>query len=115
MYNKSYGYFGDYPGVISEFAAGAGGEVAYDWSTDTWTTTTLGRNGDKQAAWVKEMFACLNDKENHPFARNIVGAVWFSCNDYATVSGASKISKYLALDASLEKTLAAFKEGFAAS
>ncbi len=114
-YNAFNDYFEAFPWVISEFAAGAGGEKKYDWSRDAWVDTTLGRNADKQAAWVKEMFACLNNKEadENAFCRNIVGAVWFSTNDSAYINGKYYITNYLALDAALTDTLAAFKEGLA--
>jgi len=115
-YNAFKDYFDNQPWIISEFAAGAGGEKQFNWTTDTWDTTVLGRNADQQAVWVKEMFECLNnrDLEENAFCRNIVGAVWFSVNDYTTINNKSYIVNYLTLDASLTDTLAEFKKGFAA-
>ncbi len=117
-YTQCYDAFKDYfinrPWIISEFAAGAGGEKLFDWELDQWVNTTLGRNAKKQAAWVRDMFTCLNNKEleQNAFCRNIVGAVWFSTNDSAYIDGKYYITNYLALDASLTETLAAFKAGF---
>ncbi len=113
-YNAFKDTFADHPWIISEFAAGAGGEKQFDWGIDAWKTTTLGRNADKQAVWVRDMFKCLNNKEldENAFCRNIVGAVWFSVNDYTTIDKKNYIVNYLALDAQLTDTLAAFKEGF---
>ena len=117
-YTECYESFKDYfinqPWIISEFAAGAGGEKKFNWTTDKWETTVKGRNASQQATWVRDMFTCLNNKEDYPFCRNIVGAVWFSVNDYTTIDGKSYILNYLALDAELTKTLAEFKKGFAA-
>ena len=114
VYNKSEPNFGNFPWIISEFAAGAGGERQYDWTTDEWNTTTLGRNADKQAQWVTEMFNCLNNKDDdaNAFARNIVGAVWFSCNDYTTINSKSYIVNYLAVDSTSTATVEAFRNGF---
>ncbi len=116
VYDKNEPYFSNYPWIISEFAAGAGGQKMFDWSVDQWVDTTLGRNADKQAAWVTDMFACLNNKqaEENAFCRNIKGAVWFSTNDYTYIDSKKYIVNYLELDSSLTDTLAAFKAGFAA-
>ena len=107
-------YFIDYPWILSEFAAGAGGEMKYDWNLDDWVSTTKGRNASKQAAWVRDMFTCLNNKDEYEFCRNIVGAVWFSVNDSTEINGKSYVLNYLALDSGLTDTLKAFKDGFAA-
>lgn len=115
LYQKNKNYYMNYPWVISEFACGAGGERAYDYSTDSWRTTTLGRNQRLQAQWVTNMFTCLQ-KRNMPgyeFCKNIKGAVWFSTNDYVTIDGTSYITNYLKLDSTLTQTLNAFKNGLA--
>jgi len=116
VYNKSKDYFINHPWVISEFAAGAGGEMTFDWNIDQWVATELGRNADQQAAWVTAMFDCLNNKdaEANAFCRNIKGAVWFSTNDSTKIDGTKYVINYLELDASLKATLDAFKAGFAA-
>ncbi len=111
-YDAFKDYFDNQPWIISEFAAGAGGEKQFDWNYDKWMDTTKGRNASKQAKWVEDMFVCLNNKEEYAFCQNIVGAVWFSVNDYTTINSKNYIVNYLALDAELTATLAAFKEGF---
>ncbi len=116
-YTQCYEAFKDYfinqPWIISEFAAGAGGEKQYNWTTDQWETTVKGRNAAQQATWVKDMFTCLNNKEDYPFCRNIVGAVWFSVNDSTTIDNKSYVLNYLALDEARAATLEEFKKGFA--
>ncbi len=114
-YNAFKDYFINQPWIISEFAAGAGGERQFNWSTNNWDTTTLGRNASQQVAWVRDMFTCLNnkDKEENAFCRNIVGAVWFSVNDYTTINKKDYVVNYLALDEKRAATLEEFKKGFA--
>jgi len=115
LYQKNTPYYDDYPWIISEFAAGAGGEKSYDWNAGKWVDTTLGRNHAAQAQWVEDMFECFahRDEKGYEFVKNIKGAVWFSVNDYAYIDDVSYISNYLALDKSLTKTIAAFKKGLA--
>ncbi|HPE94651.1 MAG TPA: glycosyl hydrolase, partial [Bacillota bacterium] len=115
LYNKNMPWFDNYPWIISEFACGAGGEKLYNWGTSSYNDTVLGRNQALQAQWVKGMFKALNDKENNAFASHIKGAVWFSVNDYATIQGKSYITNKLSITDDLTQTIAAFKEGFAAS
>ena len=115
LYAKNTPYFDNYPAIISEFAAGAGGERIYDWGSGGWKTTTLGRNAAQQAKWVEAMFECFahRDEPGYEFVKNIKGAVWFSVNDYATIDGQNYITNYLHLDSSLTATLAALKKGLA--
>ncbi len=115
LYNRNTPYFNQYPAIISEFAAGAGGEVMHDYSQGgALVETTLGRNQNLQAKWVEEMFSYFNatNKDAYPFVKNIKAAIWFSCNDYATYKDESKIMNYLKLDSELTETLNALKEGF---
>ena len=115
VYEKNTPYFDDYPWIISEFAAGAGGEKQYDYGSSQWRTTTLGRNQNAQAQWVEDMFECF-ERRNEPgyeFVKGIKGAVWFSVNDYTYLDETDYIVNYLRLDDSLTKTLAAFKKGLA--
>ncbi len=116
LYEKNTPYYDNYPWIISEFGAGAGGEKAYNWSTSSWDTTTAGRNHAQQAQWVTDMFECFKhrDEAGYEFVKNIKGAVWFSCNDYTSINNTNYITNYFELDASLTKTLAAFKKGLAA-
>ncbi len=113
LYNKESPYYSNMPWVISEFAAGAGGEKQYNWSTDQWDTTVKARNAAKQKIWIEEMFFCLNNRHftDHAFCRNIKGAVWFSVNDYTKIDGTNYILNYLALDENRADALAAFREG----
>ncbi len=115
LYEKNTPYFDHYPAIISEFAVGAGGEKLYDWGIGGWKTTTLGRNAAKQAAWVDAMFECFahRDEPGYEFVKNIKGAVWFSCNDYAAIDNVNYITNYLKLDSSLTATLNALKRGLA--
>ncbi len=113
IYNKSSKNFANYPWVISEFGCGAGGEKKYNYDTDTYEDTVLGRNGYYQAQWVRSMFSYLNYKSYYPFCANIKGAVWFSCNDYAAINGTNYITNFFSLDDSLTYTLSAFKSGLA--
>ncbi|MBQ3068934.1 MAG: hypothetical protein IJD01_03180 [Clostridia bacterium] len=112
-YAKSADHFAAHPWIISEFAAGAGGEKKFDWNIDQWTDTTLGRNGDLQVTWIEEMFECLNNKDLsvNTFCKNIKGAVWFSVNDYTSINNKNYVVNYLALDEARADSLAAFKEG----
>ena len=117
LYRKDADYFSNMPWVISEFAAGAGGEKQYNWSTDAWDSTTKGRNETKQVTWINEMFNCLNNRDQsvNTFCRNIKGAVWFNVNDYAKIDGTNYILNYLALDESRTEALAAFQKGIYAA
>ena len=102
LYQKNNDIWKNYPWIISEFACGSGGEAS----------GKLYRFQDRQAAYIKGMFADFNDRENHPYLQNIKGAVWFSTNDYTTNSaGKSIISNALELNSNLPKSLQAFKDG----
>ncbi len=112
LYEKNSPYFTDYPHIISEFAAGAGGEKQYDYGKKAYVNTVLGRNAQKQAAWVKAMFDCIakRDQAGYEFCQSIKGAVWFAVNDYVTVDKVDYIVNYLEIhDASTE----AFRNGLA--
>ncbi len=112
LYEKNSPYFNNYPQIISEFAAGAGGEKEYNYSTGQYVDKTLGRNASLQAQWVEDMFACLakRNEDGYEFCQSIKGAVWFGVNDYATIDNTNYIVNYLEIhDASVE----AFKNGLA--
>ncbi len=111
-YEKNVVNFDNLPWIISEFAAGAGGEKIFDWSTKSYQNTVRGRNEAKQAEWVKEMFEELSNP-NNAYCNKIKGAVWFSTNDSVNIDGTYYVVNFLALESSLDQTLAAFKEGFA--
>jgi len=117
LYSKNNPYFANMPWVISEFAAGAGGEQVFDWDIDQWVATTKGRNGDKQVAWINDMFNCLNNRDStlNAFCKNIKGAVWFSVNDSTKINGTKYVLNYLALDEDRTEALEAFKNGLAAA
>lgn len=99
VYNKNNTIFGELPWIISEFACGSGGND---------TGLDLYRNQPSQAAWVTGMMSDWKNRANNPFMKNIVGAVWFNCHDYAS----DLIVNSLALDPSLTNTIAAFRNGF---
>ncbi len=113
LYQREANYYANMPWVISEFAAGAGGEKQFNWSTDQWDTTVKGRNADQQVAWINEMFECLNNRDQaaNAFCKNIKGAVWFNVNDYTKIDGTNYILNYLALDETKTEALAAFQKG----
>ncbi len=115
LYEKNSPYFNNYPQIISEFGAGAGGEKQYNWSAGKYLDTTLGRNAAKQATWVKEMFDCLQkrDEEGYEFCQSIKGAVWFAVNDYVNIDGTNYITNFFELNDTVSDTVAAFKEGLA--
>lgn len=115
LYNKNSPYFDNYPAVISEFGAGAGGEKKYSWSASKYVDTVLGRNADKQQAWVKAMFECFEkrDQRGYEFCQNIKGAVWFGVNDYAAINGTNYITNFFELSDKVPNTVKAFKEGLA--
>ncbi|MBQ9415213.1 MAG: hypothetical protein IJU16_08840, partial [Clostridia bacterium] len=112
LYKKNKDYYINYPWIISEFAAGAGGEKAYDWGANAWVDTELGRNAGQQAQWVRDMFDCFDNNQTsaNVFCKNIKAAVWFSANDYASVDGKNVITNYLKLDSGTTETLEVFKE-----
>ncbi|MBQ9414920.1 MAG: hypothetical protein IJU16_07335 [Clostridia bacterium] len=113
LYKKNSPWFTEFPAVISEFGAGAGGEQQYIYEEKQWHATALGRNADQQAAWIREIFACLakRDRPGYEFAQQIKGAVWFNCNDYAMVDDKLCITNYFELNDHLADSVAAFKEG----
>ncbi len=121
MYTYEYTTFNpnyaEFPWIISEFACGSGGERSYNWGTSSYDVTTLRRNANLQARWVKEMFDCFekSDEPGYEFAKKIKGAVWFSVNDYATIDGQTYIINNLRLDDELTKTLENFRDGLARS
>ena len=113
LYQRNTPYFDQYPAIISEFAAGSGGEVMMNYDTNQYEATEPMRNKDLQAKWVQEMFTYFNaeDKSQYPFVKNIKAAIWFSTNDVVVLNDETKITNYLKLDDALIGTLAAFKEG----
>lgn len=113
LYQKNTPYFDNYPWVISEFGAGAGGAKKFDYDRRVYDDTVLGRNVDLQAEWVKEMFECLShsQEEGYAFCRNIKGAIWFGCNDGACVDGKNYVTNYFCLDSGVAKTIDEFRKG----
>ncbi len=111
VYNNGMPYFDNYPWCIGEFACGAGGEYYYDWGVNGYVQTELGRNEERQAKWITDMFKAFEKDEE--FCKRIKVAVWFSANDYASVNDTSVITNYLRLDENIPKTLEAFRKGLA--
>ncbi len=110
VYNDSKDNFMNLPWIISEFAAGAGGEKSYNYTYDYWQNTTLGRNAYYQANYVSYMFYYLNNRASYPFCRNIKAAVWFNRNDYVQLDGVDYVVNNLELTSS---SLSYFKSGLA--
>ena len=113
LYEINMPYFDNYPWIISEFAAGCGGEKLYDYGISAYRDTVLGRNEALQAQWITDMFECFSHygEAGYEFLSHIKGAIWFSCNDYADIGGKTYIINYLDLAPELTKSLAAFREG----
>lgn len=111
LYLKNKERFQNYPWVISEFACGSGG--AYNYETRQYDLAYTRRNAAQQAQWIAEMFDCFKNRneEGYEYVRNIVGAIWFSTNDYAYSNGTYYPSNYLALDSDLTQSLENFKIG----
>lgn len=99
-YDKSYAQFSSFPWFIGEYACGSGGNE---------DGGTLGSYESDQASWVKNMFLDLSERSLHPYLHNLVGGIWFSCNDESN----GLVSNYLRLDEGLTKTLKEFRDGFA--
>ena len=105
LYEKNEEAFSQWKLIISEFACGSGGDYS----------GVLGRNGAVQAKWVADMFTLFNAEEKPAWVSQIVGAVWFNCND--SIGG--KVSNRLRfIDPNggyedLAATVEAFRQGFA--
>ena len=113
LYEINMPYFDNYPWIISEFAAGCGGEKLYDYGISAYRDTVLGRNQAQQAQWIADMFEAFSHygEEGYEYLSHIKGAIWFSCNDYADIDGKTYIINYLDLAPELTQSLAAFREG----
>ena len=99
VYHKNNDLFGTIPWIISEFDSRSGGNA---------NGQQLYRNQASQAQWVKDMLFEWKNRAINPYVKNIVGAVWFNCHDYA----GDLIVNALAIDPPLTDTIKAFKEGF---
>ena len=112
--SKMLPWFDEYPWIIGEFACGAGSVGYFDWGTNTYKRTELGRNADKQAEWVAGMIRCFenNQKPAFDFCKRIKVAIWFSANDYAIMEegGEYEILNYLKLDEGTMKTIELLRE-----
>lgn len=107
LHEKNSGVWDAYSVIISEFACGSGGDYSGE----------LGRNGDIQADWVREMFEDLNAEEKPAWVSQIKGAVWFNCNDYSGTQITNRL-RFIDPDGynnetygDLADTVAAFREG----
>lgn len=103
LYEKNKDYWMNLPWVVSEFGCGSGGQI-----TDSGQITTLFRNKQAQATWIKEMFECLANKDQNEFCKKISVMVWFNANDYKD----NLIMNSLYLDSSLTESFNELKEGF---
>ena len=115
LYQKNSPYFDNYPWVISEFGAGAGGEANYHYEEGRWLHRPLGRHKELQAQWVDEMFDCFarRTEPGYEFVKNIKGAIWFGANDYAYVDGRDQIMNYFELDDGVMPAIEALARGLA--
>ncbi len=110
-YNKLYiknceSGFKNWGVIISEFACGSGGDY----------TGKLGRNADTQAEWVKGMFDEFCSDPQPAYVQQIKGMVWFNCNDYSGQKITNRLQffdPYTDNYSDLQKTVTAFKDGFA--
>ena len=110
LYQKNSPYFTNFPQIISEFGAGAGGAILFDYEKGCFEDVEIRRNLDKQKQWVKKMFVEFN---KHPeYAKKIKAAIWFSVNDYGYKDGKNQIMNYFELDDSVMPTIKQFKKGF---
>ncbi len=115
LFQKNSPYFDNYPWVISEFGAGAGGEANYNYEEGRWMFRPLARHAQMQAQWVDEMFECFarRTEPGYEFCKNIKGAIWFGANDYATVDGKDYIMNYFELDDGVRPAIEALARGLA--
>jgi len=115
LFQKNSPYFDNYPWVISEFGAGAGGEANYDYEAGKWLHRPLGRHARMQEQWVDEMFKCFERRTEpgYEFVKNIKGAIWFGANDYAYVDGRDQIMNYFELDDGVMPAIGALARGLA--
>ena len=113
LFQKNTPYFDQYPWVISEFGAGAGGDTTYNYEEGRWIFREKGRHADKQAQWVDEMFECFShrDEEGYEFVKNIKGAIWFGANDPAFVDGKEYVMNYFELDDGVLPAIDALRRG----
>lgn len=109
LYKKNTPYFENFPYVISEFGAGAGGKVLFNYEKCVFEEKEIRRNLNKQSKWVKNMFKEFAKQED--YVKNIKGAIWFSVNDYAYVNGKNEIMNYFELDDSVMPTIRQLKKG----
>lgn len=120
LYERDKETFSGWGVIISEFACGSGGELVYNWSKQAYEPAEAGRNRDRQAAYITNMFNELTAEDRPEWANRIKGAVWFNCDDDADYGGVwksiNRLRFYDPYDDSyddLVSTRAAFKEGFA--
>ena len=110
LYKKNVPYFENYPWIISEFGAGCGGQILFNYEKGCFEKVVEKRNLSKQSNFVKKMFVELDKKEK--YCKNIKAAIWFSANDYGFFEGKNQIMNYFALDEDLKSTIYQFKKGF---
>lgn len=109
LYKKNCPHFKNFPQIISEFGAGCGGEILFNYETCKFDYVQIKRNLNKQSKWVKNMFKEFN--KNEDYTKNIKAAIWFSANDYGYVDGKELIMNYFQLDECLMPTLNQLKKG----
>ena len=109
LYKKNCPHFKNFPQIISEFGAGCGGEILFNYETCKFDYVQVKRNLNKQSKWVKNMFKEFNKHED--YTKNIKAAIWFSANDYGYVDGKELIMNYFQLDECLKPTLNQLKKG----
>ncbi len=113
LFQKNSPYFDNYPWVISEFGAGAGGEATYNYEEGRWIFRDKARHLALQTQWIDEMFECFarRDEEGYEFVKNIKGAIWFGANDPAFVEGKEYIMNYFELDDGVLPAINALRRG----
>ncbi len=113
LFQKNTPFFDNYPWVISEFGAGAGGAATYNYEEGRWIFREQARNLDRQVQWIDEMFECFKhrDEQGYEFCKNIKGAIWFGANDPAFVEGKEYVMNYFELDDGVLPAIEALRRG----
>ncbi len=110
LYKKNSPYFEKFPHIISEFGAGTGGAVLFNYTNNCFDYVPIRRNLNKQKKWVKNMFKEF--KKQPKYLKNIKATIWFSANDYGRKDGKDHVMNYFKLDDDVMPTIKEFKKGF---
>lgn len=109
LYKKNCPHFANFPQIISEFGAGAGGKVLINYEKNILEYVEIRRNLNKQKNWVKNMFKEF--KKDEKYIKQIKAAIWFSANDSGFKDGQWHTMNYFELDDDVMPTIKEFKKG----